>query len=140
MDTTVRQADQAKHFPDAPAPLPMAAATLSACISASLTRLRSERGGKGLAECFDGRDGEEVAESTISRWIAKPRRFPAVFLPVLVELDAPFRSQIFQMLVARAATPEAVMQRLSPEAAAEVGRAYESLIVEEIGPGKWGRR
>lgn len=119
---------------------PEPAPTLGSCIAASLTRLRAERGGKSLAACFDGREGKEVAESTVSRWIADPGRFPAVFIPVLVEIDAPFRGQIFGMLAARAATPEAVMGRLSAGAAAEVAAAYHGLIAEEVAPGRWVRR
>lgn len=117
-------------------------ATFPQSISSALRRLQVERGGKDLASCFDGREGKEVAESTLSRWIADPSRFPAILLPVLVELDGPFRSLIFGMLAARSATPEAVMQRLSPEAADEVGRAYQGIILEEAagGPGRWVRR
>lgn len=135
--------DGSHEFTDAiPTVKPNPAATFPQSISSALRRLQVERGGKDLASCFDGREGKEVAESTLSRWIADPSRFPAILLPVLVELDGPFRSLIFGMLAARSATPEAVMQRLSPEAADEVGRAYQGIILEEAagGPGRWVRR
>ena len=109
-------------------------------ISQALRRLQQELGGKNLASHFDGRDGREVAESTLSRWISEPTRFPAHILPVLVEMDGPFRAQVFALLTARLAVPEELMRRLSPEAAEQVARVTESLIVEEVSPGRWVRR
>lgn len=113
--------------------------TAGQAISASLRRLQAEYGGKSLVDHFDGRDGEEVAQSTISRWISEPRRFPAVFLPTLVELDPVFRGEVFQILTASLATDSAVVERMSTKAADEYRHAVEAVIVEQVAPGRWGR-
>jgi hypothetical protein len=113
--------------------------TLSQSITASLRRLQGDLGGKTLAGHFDGRDGAEVAESTISRWISEPRRFPAIFLPALVEMDATFRGEVLRLLTASLATHEAVSARLSSKAATEYRAVVERLMVEEVKPGVWGR-
>ena len=106
-------------------------------------RLPVERGGIGvtrLCRCFDGREGETVAESTISRWISEPRRFPLLFGPVLMELHPGFRANAFRYLSATFVTPERVISRLSGPAARQVQEAVRALWVEEAGPGRWVRR
>lgn len=108
-------------------------------IAASLDRLRGPDGNKSIAHHFDGREGEPVANSTISRWIKKPRRFPGVFVPVLVELDAEFRIDVFRILTGSLVTDDAVMKRLSAKAAGEYRDAVESLVFEQIKPGVWAR-
>lgn len=114
--------------------------SLAQAISASVKRLQIEHQGKGLAPYFDGREGKPVAESTVSRWISEPDRFPAIFLPTLVELDPALRATVLRTLTASLATDAAISSRLSAKAAGEYRAAVERLIVEEIKPGVWGRR
>lgn len=66
--------------------------TFPQAIARALDELRSEAGRKALAPLFDGRDGREVAETTVSRWISEPTRFPAHCLPARVRLGAPVRA------------------------------------------------
>lgn len=131
----------AKTYPSATvnAPANVFTVTFGQAVSASLRRLQAEHGGKSLVDHFDGREGEEVAQSTLSRWISEPRRFPAVFLPTLVELDPLFRAQAFRLLTASLATDAAVVERMSAKAADEYRQAVEAVIVEQVAPGRWGR-
>lgn len=108
-------------------------------LSASLARLQAEFGGKNLAEYFDGREGESVAVSTISRWIGEPRRFPAVFLPTLVELDPEFRADVLRLLLGRLLSQDELLRELEPRVAAEVARAQDELLRRILhGPGGLG--
>jgi len=70
------------------------APSMAQAIAESLARLQRSLGGKSLVSYFDGREGAEVAQSTLSRWISEPRRFPAVFVGVLAELDPAFRAYL----------------------------------------------
>ncbi len=116
--------------------------TLGQAISDALARLQAELGGKCLAEYFDGREGEAVAKSTVSRWIGEPRRFPAVFLPTLLELDPVFRDQVVGILFARWAAPREFLQFLAerdPQAAAVAAAAQEEMLRRILhGPGGRG--
>lgn len=116
--------------------------TLGQAISAALKRQQAKQGGKELAGYFDGRDGKEVADSTISRWIGKPDRFPAVMLPVLVGLDKEFRAQLFQLLGASFSVPSDIIRELSPEAAAEYQKVLERRFLDACygGPNRLGER
>lgn len=124
-----------REFPEFPGPGDTVN-TFARALTESLERLQAAYGGKNLAEYFDGRDGESVAKSTVSRWIAEPRRFPAVFLPVLCELDPTFRSHVFQHLAARIAAPDRVLQHLSPAAADEFRRvvAEQLALFDDVRP------
>lgn len=102
--------------------------TFAQAITESLARLQRMHGGKEIAAWFDGRDGAEVATSTVSRWISEPRRFPALFLPVLVERDALFRAYVFEHLVARISAPSNIVEHLSASAADE----YRRVVAEQL--------
>jgi len=113
--------------------------SLAQAIASALKRLQVERGGKNLAGSFDGREGKEVAESTVSRWIGEPARFPAVFLPVLVELDEAFRVHVFQILAQRMTSPASVVREMSPKAAEEYRRVLDERFRRAaFGPGGAG--
>ena len=109
-------------------------------IAEAISRLQHERGAKDLAQYFDGREGRQVAVSTISRWISEPHRFPAVFLPVLVELDPELRAFVFQHLAGRMVVSPEIQSRLSPGVAAELAKVQHALFLEEIAPGRWRKR
>jgi len=139
-----------KELPGPAGSLPYASPSFGQAIKYSLEELRDGYscpegkvpglGGKGVAALFDGREGQEVAESTVSRWISEPERFRAVLLPVLVEASPSFRSFVFQHIAARMTVPAVIARRMKPAAADEMARAVQSVIVEEAGPGRWVRR
>jgi hypothetical protein len=108
-------------------------------IAAALKDLQRDLTGKNLSDYFDGREGKSVAESTISKWIAEPHRFPAVMLPVLATLHPGFRSQLFQLLGAAFSVPAEIARELSPEASAEYQRILEKKFLDAVyGPGRAG--
>lgn len=115
------------------------ARSFALALSDAIRRCQRERGGKDLATFFDGIEGTEVAESTISRWISEPRRFSAIYLPILVEIDAPFRAQVMEFLFARMVTPEALMERIGESARREVSAAAQDIVFEEL-PSGWVAR
>ena len=123
-------------------PLPWHLLSLPEAISRGLHELvhgdgkREPLGEKTVAGHFDGKDGREVAGSTVSRWITEPTRFPAHCLPTLAALHAEFRGYVFGYLAVRLVSPGEVMSALSPSAAKE----YEKVVVEQCGPGRWVRR
>jgi hypothetical protein len=84
---------------------------LGQAISASLKRLQLQDGGKALAPLFDGRDGKAVAETTV-----------------------------FQHLASRMTAPADLLRGLPPKVAAEVAKVQERLVLEQVAPGRWGRR
>ena len=116
--------------------------TLAQLLSESIGRLQHELGGKVLAGYFDGREGAEVAESTISRWKSEPRRFPAIFLPTLLELDPVFRREVLRLLMARLVAPAELLDFVAekdPRAAATLAQAHEEIIRRVLfGPGGRG--
>lgn len=119
--------------------LPWRELSFPLAISRALTELRDQDGRKALAPNFDGRDGREVAETTVSRWITEPHRFPAHCLPVLVALHPAFRQFLFEHLAARMVAPAEIVKGLSKTAAAE----YEKLLADRFldmayGPGRKG--
>lgn len=122
--------------------LPWGGLALPCAISRALAELRDEAGRKAIAPYFDGRDGREVAETTVSRWITEPFRFPAHCLPVLVSLHPAFRQFIFENLTARMNDSASIVKRLSPSAAEEYRRALEERFLDAAfgGPGRAGER
>lgn len=123
-------------------PLPWREITFPQAISRALDELRVEAGRKAIAPYFDGRDGREVAETTVSRWITEPHRFPAHCLPVLVSLHANFRKFIFENLTARMNDSAEIVKRLSPKAAEEYRQVLEERFLDAAygGPGRPGER
>lgn len=110
-------------------------------IADALRRIQRAKGGASAAALFDGREGKEVAESTLSRWIGDPSRFPAVFLPVLVEYDTEFRAYVFQHIAARMIQPAQIAEQLTPQAREEYERARDELTRRIwYGPGGLGER
>lgn len=109
--------------------------TVGATISDSLRRLQDLRGGKDLATYFDGRENRQVAVTTISRWISTPRRFPAIFVPVLAELDPQFRAEFTQAMFASSLVPAQVMDKLPAEARQAFRRVIEATVRESLGVG-----
>lgn len=110
-------------------------------IAESLARLQSAHGGKALAAHFDGREGREVACSTVSRWISEPTRFPAVFVPVLAELDPAFRAYVVRSLF----TSELVAAVQDPHALGKDAEALRRKLERQFldlayGPGRMGER
>jgi len=105
--------------------LPWRDLTFPQAISRALSELKGENGRKAIAPYFDGRDKREVAETTVSRWITEPTRFPAHCLPVLVAVHEGFRSYLFQHMAARMTTPAEMMKRLSPATAKEYEKAFD---------------
>ena len=59
---------------------------------------------------------------------------------MLAELDSAFRSYALQALIASELVPEKILETLDPDVADKVREAYHGLIIEEVSPGKWGRR
>lgn len=107
-------------------------ASMAQAVSASLAWLQGEHYGKSLATYFDGRDGKEVAESTLSRWISEPSRFPAVFVPVLAELDPEFRSYLLRSLFVGDLVAAVVTTETPPEAADAIRREMESRFLDQV--------
>lgn len=105
-------------------------------VAHSLQGLQAQHGGKNLAEFFDGREGRQVAQSTISRWIADPVRFSATFQPVLVELDPSFGLYLLRSVPVWMGLDRQVLEQLPRQTADEVRSAYERVLLEQIGPWK----
>lgn len=110
-------------------------------IAAALRALQADLGGKELAGHFDGAEGKEVAQSTVSRWIHRPDRFPAVFIPILCELSPSFQREHVRRIAAigllnfvedlPAEHQDAVREALR--------KRVESMTFEQVAPGRWGR-
>ena len=113
---------------------------LGQAISRALVSLQTVHGAKEVASWFDGRGGKEVALSTVSRWISRPDRFPATFLPVLVQAYPPLGRHLMRHLPIWLGIPDRVVTSLPPEQAEQVQREFERLVVEEVGPGRWVSR
>lgn len=134
-----------KVFSPEPGPMNAGERDLGQAISASLERLMVRFDGlKNLVEYFDGREGKAVAKSTVSQWMSDPGRFPAVFVPTLVELDPVFRSQVLRLLVARSVSQDDVVRAAaarSPEAGQITADAFEEVARRAwFGPGGMGER
>lgn len=116
--------------------------TFPQAISRALDELRANDSRKALAPLFDGRDGREVGETTVSRWVTEPTRFPAHCLPVLVARHPQFRQFLFEHLAARMVTPAEVLNGLSPKAAEEYQRLMEERMRDAAfgGPNRMGER
>lgn len=113
--------------------------TLAQAVSDSLRSLQARFGAKSLAEFLDGREGQEVAVSTVSRWISCPRRFPSVFLLALAELDPVFARRFLHLLLARLAGATELLAELDPRIAATVAAAQEEMLRRILhGPGGRG--
>lgn len=109
----------------------------------SIERTAESVGGyKNLQDYFDGREGEAVSPSTISKWKSDPARCPAWALFTFVELDPVFRGQILELLLGRLAAPQELIAHLAkedPTTAAKVASAQEELLRRVVfGPGGMG--
>lgn len=131
---------RSKELPETPETLPSGSLTFGEAISGAVKRLRDEHGGlKVVAGFFDGRAGKEVAESTVSRWTTEPDRFPALLIPILVEISPWFRAYVFQHIAARMTVPAEVVKRMDAKTADAYSRAVTRSL-EEIAPDWWGRK
>ena len=131
--------ERRKGFPDEQATVNSSLLNTGQMVSEALIRQQARLGGKNLAEYFDGREGQAVAKSTISRWISEPRRFPHVFALTLAELDPEFGREQLRIWVARLAGSDRVLLESDPAAAAVVAAAREEALRRILyGPGGRG--
>lgn len=119
--------------------LPWRDLTFPQAISRALNELREASSRKEIAPLFDGRDGRSVAETTVSRWVGEPTRFPAHCLPVIVARHEPFQAHVFRYLGAQMIAPPEILKKLSPSAAKEYQKALEEQMRRmAFGPGGAG--
>lgn len=110
-------------------------------IADALKELQQDLGGDVLSGFFDGREGKEVAQSTVSRWISRPDRFPAVFVPILCELSAGFQREHVRRIAAIGLlnfVEDLPAEHQEPVRDA-LRRRVEAMTFEQTTPGRWVR-
>ena len=114
---------------------------LSQAVAEALKQAQRERGGKSIAPFFDGREGKEVAESTISRWIGDPWRMSILYTEPLVRLQPAFGVYLFRSMPVWMGTDAEVVVKLSPGAREEYIRLMEERTLDAVyGHNRMGER